>query len=302
MLHQQIAQNKRKTIIVLMLYSILFALIGMGIGYSIFRNPITGLLIALIGGGLYAYITITLSTNIVMRLNHATEITNKDQYPMLYNIVEEMSIIAKVPMPKIFIIEDNSPNAFATGMKPEKAAVAVTRGLLDTLNREELEGVIAHEFGHIKNYDVRLQTIVVALGAVIALLVQFSRYSMRFGSYSRRRSQNDNDNNSNISDIILMLLSFLAIIFGPIMATIIQLALSRNREYLADATAVEFTRNPHGLISALQKISNAPSMKQADPQSAALYISNPLKNKDEKDSLFSTHPSTSNRIKKLQEM
>lgn len=301
MLHQQIAQNKRKTVMVVALYFVLFTLIGWGVGYMSFGSAQVGLMISLIGGGIYTWMMISQSTSVVMRLNHAREITHKEQFPMLYNIVEDMAMVAQVPMPKIYVIDDPSPNAFATGMSPDKAAVAATTGLLERLNREELEGVMAHEFAHIKNYDVRLQTIAVALGAVIAMLVQFSSTFFRFGGMTRRR-RDDREQQGGL-EIIMMIVSMLAVFLGPLMATIMQYALSRNREYLADATAVSFTRNPQGLISALEKISGASAMKQADPQSAALYISNPFKkSNEEKDSLFSTHPATSNRIKKLREM
>ena len=172
----------------------------------------------------------------------------------------------------------------------------MTTGLLERLNREELEGVIAHEFGHIRNYDVRLQTIAIALGAVIALLVQFGSRMMFWGGGSRDRDD-DNDGGANA---IFMVIGLIAMILGPFMSTILQLALSRNREYLADATAVEFTRNPYGLISALRKISEAPPMTEANKQSATLYISNPFG--ESGDSLFATHPSTENRIKRLEKM
>ena len=236
------------------------------------------------------------ATNVVMQLNHAREITDKNQAPMLWNIVTDMSMVAQVPMPRVFIIQDESPNAFATGSSPQTAAVAVTTGLLERLNREELEGVIAHEFGHIRNYDVRLQTIAIALGAVIALLVQFGSRMMFWGGGSRDRDD-DNDGGANA---IFMVIGLIAMILGPFMSTILQLALSRNREYLADATAVEFTRNPYGLISALRKISEAPPMTEANKQSATLYISNPFG--ESGDSLFATHPSTENRIKRLEKM
>ena len=166
------------------------------------------------------------------------------------------------------------------------------------MNREELEGVLAHEFAHIRNYDVRLQTIAIALGAVIAILVQFGSRMMFWGRTSRRSKDDENG-----LAVIMMVISILAMILGPLMSTILQLAISRNREYLADATAVEFTRNPQGLISALEKISQAPAMEEADPQSAALYIANPFKKgNEEKDSWFATHPAISNRIKRLREM
>lgn len=302
MMYEQIAANKRKTILVVLLYLGLFVLVGAGIGNYLFRNFYTGVVVAVVVGGLYSWMMIRHATSVVMQLNHAREIKQASDAPQLWNIVEDMALIAKVPMPRIFVVEDASPNAFATGSSPSHAAVAVTTGLLARLNREELEGVLAHEFAHIRNYDVRLQTIAIALGAVIAMLVQIASRMMFFGGGANRRSDN-RDQQENGLAIVMMLLSVLAMIFGPMMATILQLALSRNREYLADATAVEFTRNPQGLISALEKISQAPAMKKADPQSAALYIENPFKKSGgEKDSLFSTHPSTANRIKRLRAM
>ena len=297
MLYQQIASNKRKTLVVIVLYMALFVAVGIGIGYYALRSVVAGVIIALVAGGLYSMMMIANATNVVMQLNHAKEITDKNQAPMIWNIVTDMAMIAKVPMPRIFIIEDESPNAFATGSSPEKAAVAVTTGLLERLNREELEGVIAHEFGHIRNYDVRLQTIAIALGAVIAMLVQFGSRMMFWGGGSRDRDDDDNGGGANA---IFMVIGLIAMILGPFMSTILQLALSRNREYLADATAVEFTRNPYGLISALRKISEAPPMTEANKQSATLYISNPFG--ESGDSLFATHPSTENRIKRLEKM
>lgn len=300
MLHQQIEKNKQKTIMVVLLYFILYTLIGWGIGYMSLGNPLYGLILAGVIGAIYISMMFSQSTSVVMRLNHAQEVTSKQQCPMLWNIVEDMALIAKVPMPKIYVIQDDSPNAFAAGISPETAAVAATTGLLNRLNREELEGVMAHEFAHIKNYDVRLQTIAIALGAVIAILVQFGGHSMRFGLYTRQSSSKKEDNKDTMS-AILAVVSLLAIILGPLMSTILQYSLSRNREYLADATAVSFTRNPQGLISALLKISQSPAMKQADIQSAALYIADPFKNV-ERDSLFSTHPTIKNRIHRLQNM
>lgn len=298
MLHQQIEQNKRKTVMVVLMYVVLYTLIGWGIGFMVLGNASLGLIVACIVGVLYVFMMFSQSTSFVMHLNHASQITSKQQFPILWNIVEDMAMVAQVPMPKIYVIQDSAPNAFATGISPEKAAVAVTSGLLERLNREELEGVIAHEFAHIKNYDVRLQTVAIALGAVIAILVQFRGIFMGFDRSSRSSSKKEE---KDVLGIILMIISVLAVIFGPLMSTILQYALSRNREYLADATAVTFTRNPQGLISALEKISQAPAMTKANVQSATLYIADPFK-KVEKDSLFATHPTTKNRIHRLQNM
>lgn len=297
MLFEQIASNKRKTVFVIGLHLALFLLVGAAIGYTSFHNVSTGILLSILIGGGYVGIMVLQSTNVVMRMNRATEVQNKAEYPLLWNIVEDMAFVAQVPLPKIYIIEDPSPNAFATGFSPQKAAVAVTTGLLARLNREELEGVIAHEFAHIRNYDIRLQTISVAIGAAISLLVQIGPRFLRMDS----RRRNKNDKSDGAGELVWMIVSTLAIILGPILATLMRLALSRNREYLADATAVEFTRNPYGLISALKKISSAEPMQSVDSQSAALYITNPT-DKKERDSWFSTHPTTSNRIRRLSEM
>ena len=274
---------------------------GAAIGYLNWDNALSGVALALIIGLAYVVIMVAQSTQVVMSLNNAKEITDKAQYPMLWNIVEEMTIVTRLPFPRIFIIEDESPNAFAAGNSPEKASVAVTTGLLKKLNREELTGVLAHEFAHIRNYDIRLSTVALAIAGLIAFLAQFSTRMMFWGGGRRRRSDN-----SGGAGIILLILSLLILVLSPFVATIIRLALSRNREYLADASAIEFTRNPEGLKSALIKIATSDPMEAANAASASLYIVNPFKRmkegEAENDGLFSTHPSTANRIKRLEAM
>ncbi|SBO17310.1 zinc metalloprotease HtpX [Carnobacterium divergens] len=297
MLHQQIEQNKRKTVLVMFAFFLLILLIGAAVGYANFNSITTGIIMAAIIAAIYMGIMVLNSTKVVMGLNKGREITSKEQYPMLWNVVEELSLIAKIPMPKIYIIDDPSPNAFAAGNSPETASVAATTGILEKLNREELEGVMAHEVSHIRNYDIRLSTIALALTAAIALLANIGTRMMWFGG-GRRSNNSKNDNGSSA---IMLVISIILMILAPLAATLVQLALSRNREYLADASAVELTRNPQGLISALNKISQSEPMKSADPSSAALYIENPLK-KESKDSLFSTHPATEKRIARLEAM
>ncbi|CZQ88736.1 peptidase m48 [Trichococcus palustris] len=304
MLHQQIERNKQRTVLIVFLFFALFAGLGAAIGYLNWNDALSGVVIALVVGAAYVAIMVAQSTKVVMSLNNAREITDKAQYPMLWNIVEELTIVTRLPFPRIFIIEDESPNAFAAGNSPEKASVAVTTGLLKQLNREELSGVLAHEFAHIRNYDIRLSTIALAIAGLIAFLAQFSTRMMFWGGGGRRRSKNDN---SGGLGIILLVLSLLILLLSPFVATIIRLALSRNREYLADATAVEFTRNPQGLISALRKISSSKPMEEANNASASLYIVNPFKRvkegeAEERDGFMSTHPSTTNRIKRLEAM
>ena len=298
MLYDQIAQNKRKTVYVLIGFVLLMVAIGAAVGYVFFNSAISGLLMAMVIAVVYMGLMISQSTSVVMSMNHATEVKSVEDAPELWHVVEDMAIIGQVPMPKVFIIEDASPNAFATGNNPEHAAVAATTGLLNRLNREELEGVMAHEISHVRNYDIRLSTIALALSAAISLLVNIGMNSFWWGG-GRRRSNDDREGGGSL-EIILMILSVLLVILGPIAATIAQLALSRNREYLADASAVELTRNPQGLIHALEKISNSEPMERADPSSAALYISNPLKKKT--SGLFQTHPPMEDRIARLEAM
>ncbi|MGB6178738.1 zinc metalloprotease HtpX [Carnobacterium sp.] len=295
MLFEQIEQNKRKTVVLMLVFFLLVLVIGGAVGYLNFNSAINGIVISAVIALVYMFTMISNSTKVVMKLNKGKEIIQKQDYPLLWNVVEELSLVGKVPRPKIYVIDDKSPNAFASGNSPDKASVAVTTGLMERLNREEIEGVIAHEIAHIRNYDIRLSTIALALTAVVALVANIGTRMLWFGGARRKNDKGDNHS------LIFFIISLVLIILAPIAATLAQLALSRNREYLADASAVELTRNPQGLISALKKISASPPMEKADPTSAALYIENPFKNKNTQ-TLFSTHPSTDSRIKRLKEM
>ncbi|KIS04176.1 zinc metalloprotease HtpX [Paucilactobacillus wasatchensis] len=299
MLYQQIAQNKRRTVYVMIGFLLLVLAIGAAIGYVFYDSYIAGILMATVIGVIYMIMMISRSTSVIMSMNHGHEIKNEDEAPELWHVVEDMALVAQVPMPRVFIIDDASPNAFATGNNPEHAAVAATSGILKQLNREELEGVIGHEMTHVRNYDIRLSTIALALSAVVAMLVNIGMHSFWWGG--GRRSRNDSEGGGYIQ-IILMVFSILIVILGPLAASIAQMALSRNREYLADAGSVELTRNPQGLISALKKISTAQPMKEADPSSAALYISDPMKKKKSFAHLFDTHPPMADRIERLEKI
>ncbi|BDZ29939.1 zinc metalloprotease HtpX [Lactiplantibacillus sp. WILCCON 0030] len=300
MLFEQIARNKRHTIYVMAAFVVLVAVIGAAVGYVFFDSTVAGLILALVVTLFYIGIMVSESTNIVMSMNHARELHSADDDPELWHIVEDMALVAKVPMPKVFIIEDESPNAFATGNNPEHAAVAVTTGIQARLNREEMEGVIGHEMTHIRNYDIRLQTIALALTAAISLLVNWGLNSFWWGG--GRRRDNDREGGNGSVQLILMLVSIVLIVLAPLAASLVQLALSRNREYLADAGGVELTRNPQGLIDALTKIDDSQPMKAADPSSAALYISDPFKAKKSWTHLFDTHPPMADRIARLKKM
>lgn len=299
MLYQQIASNKRKTVFVVAGFLLLVAVIGAAIGYAFAGSAVTGIIFAIVLGFIYMGVMLGQSTDVVMSMNNATEIADESQAPELWHIVEDMALVGKVPMPRVFIIDDPSPNAFATGRDPEHSAVAATTGLLARLNREEIEGVMAHEVSHIRNYDIRLQTTALALAAVVSMLASFGSRSLFWGGMRRRG--NDREEGNGIFELVMMILAILAIVLGPLAASMAQMALSRNREYLADASAVELTRNPLGLINALRKISSSEPMQAADASSASMYIADPFKGKTWAH-LFDTHPPIEDRINRLENM
>ena len=299
MLFDQIACNKRKTWILLLVFFLLLALVGYAVGYLFMRSGLGGMIIALIIGLVYALTMIFQSTEIVMSMNGAREV-DEQTAPDLYHVVEDMAMVAQIPMPRVFIIEDSSLNAFATGSNPQNAAVAATSGLLAIMNREELEAVMGHEVSHIRNYDIRISTIAVALASAITLLSSMAGRMMWWGGAGRRRSDNDRDGNG--LEIIMLVISLLAIVLAPLAATLVQLAISRQREFLADASSVELTRNPQGMINALRKLDNSePMHHHVDDASSALYINDPKKGGG-LQKLFYTHPPISERIERLKHM
>lgn len=297
MLYQQISQNKQRTVLLLVVFFLLLAFIGASAGYLLVDNYVIGVTLALIIGVIYAVSMIFQSTTLVMSMNSAREISESEA-PDFYHIVEDMAMVAQIPMPRVFIIEDPSLNAFATGSSPKNAAVAATTGLLQVMNREELEGVIGHEVSHIRNYDIRISTIAVALASAVTLISSIGGRALWYGGGSRKRSNNNDEG----LGIILLLLSLLSLVLAPLVASLVQLAISRQREYLADASSVELTRNPQGMIRALEKLKQSQPVKYpVDDASAALYINEPRK-KGSFSSLFSTHPPIEERIERLQHM
>lgn len=229
---------------------------------------------------------------IVLALNKARPV-RRDEFFNFYTIVENLSIANQTPAPNIYVIDSESPNAFASGRDPKHAIICATTGLLKKLNRTELEGVIAHELSHIKNYDIRLMTLVSILVGTLTILINTATRSTFF----RRDDNNERNNNG-----ILTLIGFILIIFSPLIAQIIQLAISRRREYFADASAIKLTRQPQGLIDALTKISlDNSKLETASTATASLYIINPFKG-NKLASMFSTHPPIEDRIKALQGM
>jgi heat shock protein HtpX len=289
--------SKNKTYSVLLIFVFLVVIIAMGFFASqYFGNP--GILfVAVIFSSFSALISYYFSDKITLAMSGAKEIDLKSQ-PQLYQIVENLTIAAGLPMPSVYIIDDTAMNAFATGRNPKNAVVCVTTGLLSRLNQTELEGVLAHELSHIGNYDIRFMTLVVVLVGIITLLADWMLRLSFFGG--------DSDNRPN--NPIFLIAGLVLLIISPLIAMLIQLAVSRKREYLADATGALLTRYPEGLASALEKIAaDHEPLEAANKATAHLYIANPLK--DHKGdsqgwfaSLFNTHPPASERIKRLREM
>ena len=299
MLYKQIASNKRKTWVLLIVFFLLLAIVGYAVGFLFMNSGIWGVTVAMIIGFIYALTMIFQSTEIVMSMNGAREV-DRNEEPVLYHVVEDMAMVAQIPMPRVYVIDDPGLNAFATGSNPQNAAVAATSGLLEIMNREELEAVIGHEVSHIRNLDIRISTIAVALASAITLLSSMAGRMMWWGGASRSRRSNDRDGGG--LEVIMLVVSLLAIVLAPLAATLVQLAISRQREFLADASSVELTRNPQGMINALLKLENSqPMTHHVDDASSALYINDPQKRGFLKK-LFYTHPPISERIERLKNM
>ena len=238
---------------------------------------------------IYAVVQYFASASLAVAMTGAREIKKKDN-PRLYNTVENLSIATGLPMPKVYIIDDPAPNAFATGRDPEHAIVAATTGLLDIMDNKELNAVMAHEMSHVKNYDIRVSMITFGLVCIVGYIADLG---IRMMLYTNRH---DSDDNSPVGLIVMLLVSLIA----PVAASLAQLAVSREREYLADASAAHITRYPEGMISALKKLdTHAQPMHRQNPATEALFIANPLK-KGAIKNLFSTHPSIEKRIERLE--
>lgn len=271
----------------MMVFVLLIAAIAAAVAY--FLNDWWVLLWASIASIIYALIQYFAAGSIATAMAGADEITKKDN-PRLYNIVENLSITTGLPMPKVYIIKDSAPNAFATGRDPQHAVVAATTGLLDIMNDKELTAVMAHEMSHVKNYDIRVSMIVFGLVCVIGFI---SDIAMRMMFYGNRRRNNEG---SPVAYILVVL----AAIFAPFCAAIAQMAVSREREYLADASAVNITRYPEGMIDALKKLqSHSQPMKNQNSASSSMYINDPLR-KGFFSNMFSTHPPLEKRIERLE--
>ncbi len=292
-IYQQINSNKirSRVIITLFITFILAVAYIITISFNLDNGLIIGALILSLISSLSGYFA---GDKMVLGLNGAKPADRKN-YFNFYTVVENLSQVNQTPVPKIYVINSSAPNAFATGRDPQHASICATTGLLNKLDRTELEGVMAHELSHIKNYDTRLMTLVSVLVGSLTILINST---IKYSSLSGNRKDDNNKNNN----VLLSLIGMFLIIFSPIIAQIIQLAISRRREYLADASAVKLTRQPQGLINALTKISSDPNQLQtASTATSSLYINNPFKD-NKIANLFSTHPPIEDRIKALKQL
>lgn len=286
-MYKQIAENKRRTVFIMILFVVMIAAIAGAFAW-IYRDPWIAVWTILIAT-IYAVIQYFAAGSIATAMTGATEISKKDN-PRLYNIVENLSITTGLPMPKVYIINDPAPNAFATGRDPKHSIVAATTGLLDIMNDKELTAVMAHEMSHVKNYDIRVSMIVFGLVCVIGLI---SDVAFRMMFYGNRRRDNE-------GSPMGYLLIVVAAILSPILAALAQMAVSREREYLADASAVNITRYPEGMINALKKLqSHTQPMRSQNVAAASMYINDPLR-KGFFNNLLSTHPPIEKRIERLE--
>jgi heat shock protein HtpX len=296
--YEAVDANKRRSVIVIALFvGFVFAasyVIAQAMGFG---SGFIG--VAMVFSGLMTFASYYWSDKIILTISRAHPVDRKSER-LLYEVVQNLSMAAGLPMPKIYAIEDSAPNAFATGRDPNHAVVCVTRGLLDKLDRTELEGVIGHELSHVGNYDTRLLAIVTVLVGMVALLGDWFLRSVWWGGGRNREEENRS------GGALFFALAIIVAILSPILAQLIQLAVSRRRELLADAAGVKLTRQPEGLIRALEKISSDKEpLEAANRATASLYIVNPLKGKEAANwfaGLWNTHPPLSERIKALQAM
>ena len=302
-MYTQVGRNKRNSVLLIMTFLIITTLIGW-----VFARAFDSPFILYVAAGIsifYSWISYYNSDKMVLAVSGAKEV-NKQTAPELYRTVENLSITAGLPMPRVFVIDDSAPNAFATGRDPQHAVICVTTGIMSKLDKAELEGVIAHELSHIGNYDIRIMSLVAVMVSVIALL---SDFFWHFGSIFGG-GDDDNSSSGSQAQLIFFLIAIVLAIVAPIIGTLIQLAVSRKREYLADASAALLTRYPEGLARALKKIEgDTEPLEAANKATANMYIINPLREgksghgaKSFMANLFSTHPPTADRIKRLDEM
>ncbi|HYO43055.1 MAG TPA: M48 family metallopeptidase [Candidatus Limnocylindrales bacterium] len=303
--YAQIGANKRNSFLLALLVVALLGLMGLFIGWGVTGDPraaIPSTAIAIAIGLAAALISYYAGDSLVLTTSGAREVTAQEM-PQLVNVVGELALAAGIPMPRVYLINDTAPNAFATGRDPQHASVAITTGLLQKLDREELQGVMAHELSHVRNYDIRFSLIVGVLVGSIALLADFFLRFTFWGGGRRGRRESGGDAGNGIA-VVIMVVAILLAILAPIASRLVQLAVSRQREYLADASGVELTRNPYGLERALAKITlDTEPLEVANRATQHLYFDNPIKAATGGTrGLFSTHPAAIDRINRLREL
>ncbi len=294
-MYKLIEKNKRNSIFLFSAVTAVLIALGYFIGLYLFgeSHSYAGVLIALAIALITGLVSYYGGDAVILGISTARKVT-KEQYQVLYNVIEELTIASGLPMPKIYVIEDSAPNAFATGRDPKHASVAITTGLLDKLNREELQGVMAHEMSHVQNYDILFGTMIAVMVGSIVMLSDFFLRSM-FYSGNRRRSRDSGKGGG-----VMLLIALVLAVIAPFLAKIIQFAVSRQREYLADSSAAKMTRNPIGLANALSKIANdTEPLEAANKGTQHLYIVNPLKKMKKTSGIFDTHPPLEERVRRL---
>ena len=298
LVEDHIRRNKRNTVVVCTLMALLFIIVIFAVGYIFYpANPIIPLIFAIPIALVYVGVTYSFSVQSVLAAAKARPANpQKREEKLLIHRVEEMSIAAGIPMPKVYVQDSEYINAFATGKNPEKSVVCITTGALKKLNQEELTGVISHEMSHIKNYDIRIATVTIGVVGAISLISEILFYSLFWGGAGRSRGRND-------GNWIMIVLAIVFVVLAPIFARLTYLAISRRREYLADSTGAYISRNPEGLAKALEKIkADHPTTKPKGSKTVApLYISNPFRSITA-NSVWSTHPPLDERIKRLRSM
>jgi heat shock protein HtpX len=300
--YEQIASNKRRSILLVLGALLLLGAVGYAIGLIYASGPV-GLVIALVIAGFMSIGSYRYGDKVVLASARAREVS-AEQEPRLHNVVEGLAIAAGTPKPRVYVVPEQAPNAFATGRDPNHSSIAVTQGLLDTMNRVELEGVIGHEMSHVVDRDILLGTIVATLVGAVVLISEFFMRSWFWGGLGGRRGD---DRGGGAAGAVLLAVGFVLLILAPIFGQLIRFAVSRQREYLADAQGALLTRYPPGLAGALKKIAGSPTaMRSANNATAHLWLNQPSRMEGDKmgalEKLFNTHPPIADRIKRLEEM
>jgi heat shock protein HtpX len=305
--YQQIAANRRQSLFLVFILTALLAVFGFVIGFALsgrWQGGVVALVIAILISAALSSFSYFSGDSLVLSVSGAREV-DLNTAPQLLNVIQELAIAADIPMPRVYVINDSAPNAFATGRDPKHASIAITTGLLDKLNREELQGVIGHEMSHVRNLDTRFELLVATLVGSIALLSDFFlRFTFWGGMTGGRRGRGSSSEGGGGLQLILFFVGLVLAIVAPLIGALVQLAVSRQREYLADASSVELTRNPYGLERALAKIaSDKDALEVANRATQHLYFVNPIKKWEERSSgMMQTHPPIVDRINRLRSL